>query len=132
VLLYGLEVEAAAGDGVTWVGGRGARHSKSKGKYRSCLFRDIPVMGETGSSVSAVSDHGLDGRGSIPDRPDLGPTQPPVQWVPGVKRARGVMLTTHPLLVPRVTKSRSCTSCHPDAPLWSVTGPLYLFTSLFL
>jgi hypothetical protein len=47
-----------------------------------------------------------------------------------------VMLTTHPLLVPRLRKSRSCTSCHPDAPLWSVTGPLYLlpftFNDLFL
>jgi hypothetical protein len=37
------------------------------------------------------------------------------------------MLTTHPLLVPRLRKSRSYTSCHPNAPLWSVTGPLYLF-----
>jgi hypothetical protein len=45
----------------------------------------------------------------------------------GVKRGRGVMLTTHPLLVPRLRNSRSCTCCHPDAPLWSVTGPLYLF-----
>jgi hypothetical protein len=35
------------------------------------------------------------------------------------------MLTTHPLPVPRLGKSRSYTSCHPDAPLWSVTGPLY-------
>jgi hypothetical protein len=39
-------------------------------------------------------------------RPALRPTQPPVQWVPGVfppgvKRGRGVMLTTHPILVPR-------------------------------
>jgi hypothetical protein len=32
---------------------------------------------------------------------------------PGVKRGRGVMLTTHPLLVPRLRKSRSYTSCHP-------------------
>jgi hypothetical protein len=54
------------------------------------------------------------------------------KWVPGalssgVKRGRGVMLTTHPLLVPRFRKSRSYTSSHPNAPLWTVTGPLYLF-----
>jgi hypothetical protein len=37
------------------------------------------------------------------------------------------MLTTHPLLVPRLRKSRSYTSSHPNSPLWSVTGPIYLF-----
>jgi hypothetical protein len=51
-------------------------------------------------------------------RPALGPTQRPVQWVlgvlyPGVKGSRGVMLTTHPLLVPRLRKSRSYTSSPP-------------------
>jgi hypothetical protein len=42
-------------------------------------------------------------------RPALVPTQCPVQWVPvgggvispGLKRGRGVTLTTHPHLVPR-------------------------------
>jgi hypothetical protein len=69
-------------------------------------------------------------------KPTLGPTQPPVQWVIGAltpvgKRGRGVMLTTHPLLVPRLRNSRGyiCIyiyiSSAPQAPPWRVAGPLY-------
>jgi hypothetical protein len=53
-------------------------------------------------------------------RPALGPTQLPVGWVPrvfspGLKRGRGVTLTTHPHLVPRSRMSRSYTSLLPSA-----------------
>ena len=65
-----------------------------------------------GSSVGIATNYGLDGPGSNsggddifrPSRPALGSTQPPVKWV---KCGRGVLLTTHPLLVPRSWKSRA-------------------------
>jgi hypothetical protein len=99
-------------------------------------------LGEPGSSVSIVLATGWStgrsrfdprqGQRIFPltsvSRPVLGPTQTPVQWVPGVlspgiKRGRGVTLTTHPHLVPRSRMSRSYTSS-PQAPSWRVVGQL--------
>jgi hypothetical protein len=61
-----------------------------------------------------------------------GPTQSPVQWVPGSSRGkigRGVVLTTHPLLVPRSRMSRAIPLFH----LWAF-GACYRakFTFLYL
>jgi hypothetical protein len=63
--------------------------------------------------------------------PTLRPTQPSVQWVPrvlslGVKRGQSVMLTTHPLLVSMLRKSKSYTSSPPNCHSWRLAGPLQL------
>jgi hypothetical protein len=54
------------------------------------------------------------------ERPVLGPTQPPIQWVPKTlspESGRDLMLTTHLKLVPRL---RKCGSIHPlpHTPSW--------------
>jgi hypothetical protein len=67
-------------------------------------------------------------------RPALGPTQPPVQWVPvvllpEVKHSWGMMLTTYPQLVLRSRMSRSYTSSCPLRFHTCVMGLLYLWNA---
>ena len=80
-------------------------------------------------SVGIATDYGLGGPGSNPggdknfrpSRPALGPTQPPVNGYrvfPGGKVLSGVLLTTHPLLVPQSWKSRAI----PLPTLWATPG----------
>ena len=81
-------------------------------KYLLICARLYGVSGP-GSAVGIATGYGLDGLGSNPGGgrdfphlygPALGPTQPYVQWEPGlsrgVKSGRRVTLTPHPILVP--------------------------------
>jgi hypothetical protein len=91
---------------------------------------DILIYCGPGSSVGIASDYGLNGSG-IEFRwardfshVQTGPGAHPASCTmdtgsfPGVKCGRGVLLTTHPLLVPRSWKSRAI----PVPPSWPQPG----------
>jgi len=114
--------------------------------FDSLVCPHITYVGRD-SSIGMATGYWLDGPGiesrwgrDFPhlSRPVLVPTQPPVQWIPGlfpgVKSGRGVTLTPHPLVVPWSRKGRAI----PLLPLWAVRpvqslsactrGALYSFT----
>ena len=66
---------------------------RHKGFYLILMYISLFTRG-TGSSVSIVTNCGMDGPGPNPggneifrqSRPALGPTQPSVKWVPGLSK----------------------------------------------
>ena len=91
-----------------------------------------------GSSVGIATDYGLDrprsnpGEDEIfrPSRPSLGPTQPPVKWVPAPSRGKvrpGPAADHPPPSSDAVMEEYSYTCTHPLGHTGPVTGSPYLY-----
>jgi hypothetical protein len=96
--------------------GEGELHSAWQGVREPGISVNIATelrAGRTGDRIPVGA------RFSAPVQTGPGPTQPPVQWVPGlswgVKHGRGVLLTIYPLLVPWSWKSTAT----PLPTLWA-------------
>jgi hypothetical protein len=88
------------------------------------------VYSEKGNPVGTVTRYGLDGPGMesrwgrdfpLPSRPALGPNQPPIQWVPGVKRP-GSGADHPPSSSARVKERVELYLYSPSGPSWPVLG----------
>ena len=96
-----------------------------------------------GSSVGIATDYALDGLGSNPggdeifrpSRPALGPTQPPVKWVPGLTGGQSAAWRAadhSPPATAAVMEEYNYTSTHPLGHAGPVTGSLYLYLFLLI
>jgi hypothetical protein len=120
------------------------RHFASKWIHMFLSFFFLPYFLQgRDSSVGIATRYGLDGPGiesrwerdfSQPSRPAMGPTQPSVQWVPGLfsgvmRPGRGV--DHPPSSSTRVKESVELYLYSPSGPSWPVVGralPLLYFT----
>jgi len=114
----------------------------NENSWNSFILINAPCIfcGPTGS-VDIATDYGLDGPGIVsrwgeifrPSRPALGPTQPPVQWVPGLSRGkvRPRRAADHsPPSSAVVMKSRAIPLARLRATTGPVAGTLYLYLTM--
>ena len=109
----------------SFIDGCNNRHLQQFGSIISLPFKtNIVHSSGPGSSIGIATDYGLEAPGSNPggdeifrpSRPALGPTQPPVKWVPGLSwgKVRPRRAADHsPPSSAAVQEEQSYTSIHP-------------------